>query len=486
MDGATTSTGSSAPGSNGNSGFLNLGTSAGGMGLFGQTTGGSSGGDALLGSSGFNSSLGNAFSNDGGNGQHSGGSANPSFDLNDFPSLGGGVGGNAGSGAAGTENGLAAALRQHHLLQQQMLQQGGGGGGTDSSKSSNLYRLAMSSNIGNGGTNFNMATEDFPALPGAPPSSGGTGSSFLSGSGAVVDAGTGSGGQTEGSSGSASAPSFQRDSSKGGNVNNLDSGSNQLDYTGLIGGITGSNNQGGVSSLSQTRTTSTSQTSSGGGTSGSAISGDYGLLGLLSVIRMTDADRNRLALGSDLTLLGLNLNSNENLYSAFGGPFSDKPAAREPHYQVRELIGECGFSLLSILCSTIAGHVLVCVVMVDFVMCQLPMCYYMQPPALKTGHLSKFQLETLFYIFYALPKDVLQAYAAQELYTREWRYHTESKVWFKRATPSDGFPNNNSSPVQFIYFDINTWERRLYSNVNQNIAGGFLSEDDVRVKFSSS
>mmetsp|Transcript_5153 Transcript_5153/g.10630 ORF Transcript_5153/g.10630 Transcript_5153/m.10630 type:complete len:450 (+) Transcript_5153:116-1465(+) len=449
MDGATTSTGSSAPGSNGNSGFLNLGTSAGGMGLFGQTTGGSSGGDALLGSSGFNSSLGNAFSNDGGNGQHSGGSANPSFDLNDFPSLGGGVGGNAGSGAAGTENGLAAALRQHHLLQQQMLQQGGGGGGTDSSKSSNLYRLAMSSNIGNGGTNFNMATEDFPALPGAPPSSGGTGSSFLSGSGAVVDAGTGSGGQTEGSSGSASAPSFQRDSSKGGNVNNLDSGSNQLDYTGLIGGITGSNNQGGVSSLSQTRTTSTSQTSSGGGTSGSAISGDYGLLGLLSVIRMTDADRNRLALGSDLTLLGLNLNSNENLYSAFGGPFSDKPAAREPHYQ-------------------------------------LPMCYYMQPPALKTGHLSKFQLETLFYIFYALPKDVLQAYAAQELYTREWRYHTESKVWFKRATPSDGFPNNNSSPVQFIYFDINTWERRLYSNVNQNIAGGFLSEDDVRVKFSSS
>lgn len=114
------------------------------------------------------------------------------------------------------------------------------------------------------------------------------------------------------------------------------------------------------------------------------------------------------------------------------------------------------------------------------------MCYYMQPPALKTGHLSKFQLETLFYIFYALPKDVLQAYAAQELYTREWRYHTESKVWFKRATPSDGFPNNSSSPVQFIYFDINTWERRLYSNVNQNIAGGFLSEDDVRVKFSSS
>src|SRR5210317_2014949 len=116
---------------------------------------------------------------------------------------------------------------------------------------------------------------------------------------------------------------------------------------------------------------------------------------------------------------------------------------------------------------------------------QLPMCYYMQPPALKTGHLSKFQLETLFYIFYALPKDVLQAYAAQELYTRDWRYHVESKVWFKQATPSD-VPNGNVAAGQYIYFDINTWERRLYGNVNQNIAGGFLPEDDVRVKFPSS
>ena len=134
----------------------------------------------------------------------------------------------------------------------------------------------------------------------------------------------------------------------------------------------------------------------------------------------------------------------------------------------------------------------------DLILCsavtlfQLPMCYYMQPPALKTGHLSKFQLETLFYIFYALPKDVLQAYAAQELYTREWRYHVESKLWFKRATSSE-IPNNNSASSgaagangQFIYFDINTWERRIYGNVNQNIAGGFLPEDDVRVKFPSS
>ena len=110
----------------------------------------------------------------------------------------------------------------------------------------------------------------------------------------------------------------------------------------------------------------------------------------------------------------------------------------------------------------------------------------MQPPALKTGHLSKFQLETLFYIFYALPKDVLQAYAAQELYTREWRYHVESKIWFKRATASDSSSASGGGNGQYVYFDINTWERRMYGNANTNIAGGFLPEDDVRVKFPSS
>jgi CCR4-NOT transcription complex subunit 2 len=114
------------------------------------------------------------------------------------------------------------------------------------------------------------------------------------------------------------------------------------------------------------------------------------------------------------------------------------------------------------------------------------MCYYMQPPALKTGHLSKFQLETLFHIFYALPKDVLQAYSAQELYTREWRYHAELKRWFKRATTADGVANASSGAPQFLYFDLNTWERRLFTGNLQSITSGFLTEDDVRVKTPSS
>lgn len=202
----------------------------------------------------------------------------------------------------------------------------------------------------------------------------------------------------------------------------------------------------------------------------------FGLLGLLDVIRMTNADLNTLALGSDLTTLGLNLNSSENLYATFASPWAEAPTSREPQFS-------------------------------------LPLCYYMQPPPLKTSHLAKFQLETLFYVFYAMPKDVLQAYAAQELYNREWQYHQDLKLWFKRGSPADGLAVNSN---QFIYFDINSWECRIFgggvaqpggvtgqqqpnpthatvasshqissTSTNSNLAAGLLHENDVRVKFTA-
>ncbi|XP_034688312.1 probable NOT transcription complex subunit VIP2 isoform X4 [Vitis riparia] len=92
----------------------------------------------------------------------------------------------------------------------------------------------------------------------------------------------------------------------------------------------------------------------------------FGLLGLLSVIRMSDPDLTSLALGIDLTTLGLNLNSAENLHKTFGSPWSDEPAKGDPEFSV-------------------------------------PQCYYAkQPPALHQGYFLKFQVETLFYIFYRL------------------------------------------------------------------------------------
>jgi len=60
----------------------------------------------------------------------------------------------------------------------------------------------------------------------------------------------------------------------------------------------------------------------------------FGLLGLLSVIRMNDPDLTSLALGIDLTTLGLNLNSTDNLYKTFASPWSDEPAKGEPEYSI--------------------------------------------------------------------------------------------------------------------------------------------------------
>jgi len=150
----------------------------------------------------------------------------------------------------------------------------------------------------------------------------------------------------------------------------------------------------------------------------------FGLIGLLSVIRMTDADLNTLALGTDLTTLGLNLNSPDCLYSTFASPWAEGPSRREPEFYI-------------------------------------PMCYYMQvplqSPILKTNLFSE---ETLFYIFYSMPKEALQASAAAELYKRDWRYHKEHKLWFTRVVGSEPTQKTNTyERGSYIYFDVNAWER---------------------------
>lgn len=55
------------------------------------------------------------------------------------------------------------------------------------------------------------------------------------------------------------------------------------------------------------------------------VKDQFGMVGLLTFIRASETDPNlvSLALGQDLTALGLNLNSPENLYQNFGGPWAE-------------------------------------------------------------------------------------------------------------------------------------------------------------------
>ncbi|XWS74195.1 hypothetical protein CRYUN_Cryun02cG0195300 [Craigia yunnanensis] len=149
----------------------------------------------------------------------------------------------------------------------------------------------------------------------------------------------------------------------------------------------------------------------------------FGLLGLLSVIRMSDPDLTSLALGIDLTTLGLNLNSSENLHKTFGSPWSDEPAKGDPEFTV-------------------------------------PQCYYAkQPPILHQGYFSKFTVDTLFYIFYSMPKEEAQLYAANELYNRGWFYHKEHRLWFIRVPNVEPLVKTNTyERGSYHCFDPNSFE----------------------------
>jgi hypothetical protein len=98
--------------------------------------------------------------------------------------------------------------------------------------------------------------------------------------------------------------------------------------------------------------------------------------------------------------------------------------------------------------------------------------------------MSVFSEETLFYIFYAMPQDVLQDAAAQELYNRHWRYHKEHGVWLtKDATALDSIQRTATHERgRFIIFDHHQWQRVTKETV---IAYDALEERGVTSQHSA-
>ncbi|KAK6137531.1 hypothetical protein DH2020_028729 [Rehmannia glutinosa] len=139
----------------------------------------------------------------------------------------------------------------------------------------------------------------------------------------------------------------------------------------------------------------------------------YGMLGLLRIIKMVNPALTSLALGIDLTTLGLNLNSSETLHKKFASPWSDEPVRGEPEYSV-------------------------------------PECYYAkQTPPLKVS----------------MPKDEAQLFAASELYNRGWFYHRELRLWFTRVKNMEPLVKTNSYERGcYFCFDPNTWQTARKDN----------------------
>jgi CCR4-NOT transcription complex subunit 2 len=149
----------------------------------------------------------------------------------------------------------------------------------------------------------------------------------------------------------------------------------------------------------------------------------FGLLGLLSVIRMSNPDLTSLALGIDLMTLGLNLNSSENLHKKFASPWSDESAKGDPNFTIPDCFNST------------------------------------QPPPLNQSTFSRLRQETLFYIFYSMPKEEAQLYAANELHGRGWFFHRELRLWLIRVPNIE--PLVKTSLYErgcYICFDPNTWD----------------------------
>jgi CCR4-NOT transcription complex subunit 2 len=96
----------------------------------------------------------------------------------------------------------------------------------------------------------------------------------------------------------------------------------------------------------------------------------------------------------------------------------------------------------------------------------------MGAPPSALSKMPKFSDETLFYIFYAMPQDLLQDAAAYELYAlprenethdrtrRNWRYHKGIQLWLtKPQEPAGVRANETFEQGEFIFWDVNMWQK---------------------------
>ncbi|XP_035258416.1 CCR4-NOT transcription complex subunit 2-like isoform X1 [Anguilla rostrata] len=159
------------------------------------------------------------------------------------------------------------------------------------------------------------------------------------------------------------------------------------------------------------------------------VTDQFGMIGLLTFIRAAETDPGmvHLALGSDLTTLGLNLNSPENLYPKFASPWASAPCRPQ----------DIDFHVPSEYLTNI--HI---------------------RDKLAAIKLSRYGEDLLFYLYYMNGGDLLQLLAAVELFNRDWRYHKEERVWITRAPGMDPtLKTNTYERGTYYFFDCLNWRK---------------------------
>lgn len=158
---------------------------------------------------------------------------------------------------------------------------------------------------------------------------------------------------------------------------------------------------------------------------------DYGVRGIMTLQKSLPEDKSILAKGKDLSVLEMNKKNIEYMSSYHSSPQCDQEIDLN-----------------------------------EFPEFTLPQSYFMSKPILKAKMIKSFQAETLFYVFYNMPGELVQSYVADELYKRDWVYDPKAQLWF---THCEG---------QWKTFDICRFE---IVNTTHN-PGPFLTKEEVCVK----
>lgn len=174
----------------------------------------------------------------------------------------------------------------------------------------------------------------------------------------------------------------------------------------------------------------------------------FGLAGLLRMIHSDSPDVASLAVGQDLMTLGLDLN--------------------QPEYVVAVMAQKLSFALLTSvvrrpLHTSFASPFVASMSPVPMEQnFSLPACYNVANIQPLQTRIPSFSDETLFYIFYSMPRDIMQELAAEELMGRKWRYHKIERCWLTRDEtypgPVDVEPRVSERGVYLIW-DPTTWKK---------------------------
>lgn len=111
----------------------------------------------------------------------------------------------------------------------------------------------------------------------------------------------------------------------------------------------------------------------------------------------------------------------------------------------------------------------------------IPDCYIVHNVAPITQRISGFTEDTLFYIFYTSPKDIIQEEVATELMSRKWRFHMKEKMWLTRDDSVQApmiIQKDVCEQGYYIWWDYRNWKKvrkpyeLRYEDLDDHLSGG--------------